>query len=111
MFPEPGPRDLARFCRSSSRAYYIGTDKLELLTRNIIGGCDAFDVIGQEYQLDPNEVLRNYPFVETMKIGEAIASIGTNEITDELKAGIDEYTQDTITAYRAAIADYSDGWE
>ena len=67
---------------------------LELLHRNIIGGRDAFRLICEEYKLDPNDILSQYPFVETVEIGEALVRIA---------AEIDEPTE-VSTSYRRSVS-------
>jgi hypothetical protein len=86
---------------------------IELLHRNIIGGRDAFRMLCEEYKLSPADILQRYPFVETVQIGEALVRVvfEQDEPTEVQRAELETYTRETLEAYRAAIAHYTDGWE
>jgi hypothetical protein len=86
---------------------------IELLHRNIIGGRDAFRMLCEEYKLDPSDMLKDYPFIETIEIGQALVRLSAEEMetTDEQRAELKEYTRETLETYRAAIAHHAKGWE
>jgi hypothetical protein len=86
---------------------------IQLLHRNVIGGRDAFAMLCEEYKVDPSDVLRNYPFMETVEIGQILIRTvySLDEPTDAERAELETYTQETLEAYRAAIAYHTKGWE
>jgi hypothetical protein len=86
---------------------------IELLHRNIIGGRDAFRLLCEEYKLDPTDILSDYPFVETVEIGEALIRLVDERkgTTETQRAELESYTQETLAAYRAAIEHHTQGWQ
>jgi hypothetical protein len=89
---------------------YTISDAFELIQRNIIGGRDAFRAICKEYNLDPDEMVKDYPYTLTIEIGELFARLGAGEMIEERKAELERYTQETIEGYRLAIDHHAEGW-
>ncbi len=91
------------------KAYTIA-DVYMFQHRNMIGDRDAFRAVCQEYNLDPDELLKDYPYMATIEVGEIFAQLSADDMTEEEKQELEQYTQDAINAYREAIAQHAEGW-